>query len=284
MTRLVPVFDNPDRQLNLRGRQFHGAMREFLQRSERDTLGLARIGIYTRRGVRRSSGGHNYDQPIRCVRRFFGFQVQQLQETDTEAVQQLITQEGEKLYAFDRIVRILSISGFLFDTDKDVQDPESGQLVRGHHGLSEWKSFYEEARISQIAKSNHLVRIEILGHVLTGAFVNSNVTNGSQDPHRIDLVAQFLCVDVRAPRHRRSILSTITGTDVRGRLTAEGAANAGLLGQLVVDPRPTQLFVSTLPSIETVPGIAVRGTQPSNRQGFQEPASTSRPGEGEFEA
>ncbi|RTL02973.1 MAG: hypothetical protein EKK65_04470, partial [Lysobacterales bacterium] len=66
--------------------------------------------------------------------------VQQLGESDFEATQQVTSAEGEKLYAFDRIVRMVNVQAVLYDTARDRE--LRGEIVRGR-GHREWKRFYE---------------------------------------------------------------------------------------------------------------------------------------------
>lgn len=269
---LLPATNSADRQLIGRSDYF-GSMPEFALTGKNDTVFRARIGIYERRRVRYDHpGSRGYDEPQKCLRRFFGLQIQQFNESDSEAVQTVMSEEGEKIYAFDRMVRLFTISGFIFDTDRDLEDPDTGATIPGMHGAREWSEFYEEARISQLAKSGRIVKLTIQDQVITGAFVSSTRASDASDPHKINIIAQFLAINVRFHRLGKQILQTIPGTDVQGRLTAEGAASVGLLNRLVVDPRPDQLFASRLPPASTVPGIVLRG--PTS---FQESASITRP-------
>lgn len=272
MALLPVVYGDSDRQLIRRTEDWYSSMPEFGLDSADDTAIRAKIGIYRRRVISYPYPGHpGEEQPQPCLRRFYGFQVQQLTLADSEAVQTLMSDEGEKIYAFDRTVRVATMTGFIYDTDTDLLDPETARKLQGMHGLSEWGNFYEAARLSRLAASGDVVRVIVNDLVFTGGFVSSSRSMDATNAHRMNLVIQLLCSSIRPARLGRSVLRTIPGMDVSGRLTAEGAASAGLLPQLIVDPRPDQLFVSRLPGVESLAGTVLRPPEE-----FLESASVDR--------
>lgn len=271
--KVLPALKAANRQLISRSQFLASAVEPSIVSAD-DSLMKASIELHERVLVRREVGPHTGGHPIRCLERFDGLQIQQMNEADSEAVQMLMSQEGEKLYAFDRMVRVFTVNGFLYDTDKDLV--LDGTKVKGRHGLREWKEFYERARLSQVVKNNQVVVITVMDQIYRGAFVSSSMSNSSSDPHKMELVAQFLCETVRY-QHRAgpATLRNIPGTDVRGRLTVEGAASVGLLPQLQVDHTADKLFVSRLPSVETVVGVVV---QPKKAvESLQGDATVTRP-------
>lgn len=201
-----------DRRLPSRRREYFAAMRE-------EPPAPVQIGIY-RRSAPASAPVASFELAI----------TQQIGETDGEAVQQVLTADGEKLYAFDRVVRTLTLQAVLFDTARDWEIRGTTVVGRGHRA---WKRFYEQARISRIARSDEIVKLAYGGATWYGAFTTQIVSQTAGDPVRLDLAATFLATDGFAS----ATIRRLPALDVYGRLTAEGAAAIGL--PAYVDETPT---------------------------------------------
>lgn len=226
----APQFAIADRQLISRRSQYFAGMREEAPTS-------VRLAIHRRADVAGAALA-TFELAI----------FQQLGETDTEATQQILTADGEKLYSFERIVRTLTMQAVLFDTARDWE--VRGEIVvgRGHRA---WKRFYERARISQLARSGEIVKLSCGDATWYGAFTTQVLSQSAGDPLRLDLSATFLATD----GFSTAIVRKLPYVDVRGRLTAEGAASVGLLSSIVVASD-----APVLPAPATIAGVAVRGT------------------------
>lgn len=134
-------------------------------------------------------------------------------ETDSEAVQQVLSGDGEKLFAFDRVLRTFVLSGFIRDS-------------AGASGLSAWKRFYEKARASVAARADQYIEITARDLVLRGLLVSSATVTASNTPHQVDVTLSVVCFSLTGGE----AASFIDGTDIRGYLSVESLQRLGLRG------------------------------------------------------
>lgn len=252
--KVIPQAANDKRQLITRYGEYFSSM-PTLKFSDSDVDPVT-IGIY--------KAGASVDgsepAPELLVAATDCLYVQQLNIASGEAIQTLTSAEGEKLYTFDQTVRMLTIQAFLYDVNKEWTTFD-GDTVSGY-GHRDWKRFYEKARLSQIAKNNQIVRVSSRGVSWYGAFVSQAISNVSGDPNRADVSATFLCV---AYTISGTTIGRIPATDIFGKLTLEGAASVGILDRIIVDTTPGSIPLTSLPSIETVPGIVLYGDVPPSQ-------------------
>lgn len=148
---------------------------------------------------------------------------------DLEAVETVLTSEGEKIRVADRVLRTLSIAGQLID---------EGDRSSAISARARWLEFYESARLSQVAARNWIVSIDTnYGVVFKGAFISSVVTQSAVDPNVINFNAAFLCKSIEINKS----LSKVPGTDFLGYVTYEGLAATGIIGPISYQPIDTKL-------------------------------------------
>lgn len=145
--------------------------------------------------------------------------------TFSEANQPVLTAEAEKMFIFYEIIPILSLNGVIYDTSRDWET-RGGKILPGR-GVSALNSFYERARVSQIAKNKMIVRVSIAGEVYWGGFINKAVSRNSQNDHMATVTLTFLVAE-RKPAVS-SPVEAIPGVDAVGRITSDGASLVGLL-------------------------------------------------------
>lgn len=161
------------------------------------------------------------------VARMNDFHVMSVVLHDEDSIETVSTFEGNKIRVGDRLFRNVTVAGFLLDGA-----PLGSSSIR-HRGHSNWLSFYEKARFSQIAGSRNLAVLIMFGVRFFGAFVSYNITNNADEPNKMDLSATFVCLDVQLPVN---LISTVTGTDFKGKISYEGLAHAGVIGPIAYDP------------------------------------------------
>ena len=242
--KVVPPFAVEGRQLISRRDSYFAGMRQTAAGGRE--VAPVRLGIY--------GPGSSGSETLRAEFRLL--LTAQLGEGDLEATQAMLTPDGEKLFVFDRLMRQVTLQAVLYDTERNWTVGGETIVGRGHR---EWRRFYERARISRIAKSGEIVKLESDDATWRGAFVAQTLSRQAGDPTRLDLAATFLAVDSSGP----AVVAKIPGLDVRGRLTAEGAVATGLSAALVVDA-----VAPTLPSAGTVVGSALRGVAATARRGY----------------
>lgn len=246
--RIAPFNDAPDRKLIGRD-TWHAQMRDFVNESE-DGIGA--------RAVLQRVGADGT-----AVETFHQLLVQQTNTVDSEATQQILASEGEKIYAFDRTVMILVVTGFVHDSDFGEPLTRAGSDFQfTGKGLSEWKRFYEDGRISRLARSGERIRLELGDQVYTGAFVDNAVNGTANDPMRVDIVVNLLVANVEMGATGAKGISDIqqlaSGENrVRGSLTLEGAVRVGLLDTPLELEGPAGA-IAAAPPATTVPGAVVR--------------------------
>ena len=144
--------------------------------------------------------------------------VDQLFGTDSEATQQQLSADGEKMYAFDRVVRTIVVSGRLIDT-VDTS------------ALAAWLAFYEKARVSVAAKRARYVLLTIPGLTLRGSLVSASRSFSSTSPHEVPVTFTLLCFELQPD----AAVEVIPGSDVFGRVSTEAAARLGLFPTEALD-------------------------------------------------
>ncbi len=171
----------------------------------------------------------------RVVSVFSDFIVGRVFNPDSEAIQQHLSSDGEKLYAFDRVVRSVVFSGFLTDT-------------RTSPAYAEWRRFYEVARASVAVRAHRVVEVTVRGLRLRGILVSSARSIVSANPHFVDLTVTMLCFSLTTAesgqRNRR------TGTV--GVISDEAAARVGLIDARTAADASGLGLLSGAPIIPTV--------------------------------
>lgn len=264
MARLLDPGPSRDGKLRTRNRLF-ASMPEAFQEGGQDSKVRLRIGIYPLSRESRfaevdANSGRMFDDFI-CTMANISF---------NEASQVMPSVDGDKIYAFDQLIPQITLTGFVYDSDKTIVDTELDVTFDGQ-GYAKWQRFYEEARISQIAKSQQIVRLHMHGMVMEGAFVGRNATHDSANQNKYDIVATFLIANMYNETTGSRVLTDLLGTNdpdrrsgIAGFLTLEGAQQVGLVDGLLADPSPNQVFLSALPSAGSVAGSLARGlTVPS---------------------
>lgn len=261
MARILDPGGSRDGKLRPRERLF-AAMPEAFQEGGLDTYIRMTMGIFPVARTSRTTtsvdpnSGRMFDEFI-CTLATIGFD---------EATQVLPSMDGDKIYGFDQLMPQLTLTGFVYDSNISIVDPTLNVRFDGN-GYAEWSRFYEEARISQIARSNQIVRIRLHGMTLYGAFIGRNGSHDAQNPHKYDIVATFLISGIYNEATGSRALTDLLGSNaenrsgVAGFLTLEGAEQVGLIEGLLADPSPNQVFLSALPSADSVAGTLARNVE-----------------------
>lgn len=160
--------------------------------------------------------------------RFDLFVFSRMFETDSEAIQQVMSGEGEKLFAFDRVLRTFVLGGFIRDS-------------AGSPGLASWKRFYEKARASVAARADQYVEVTVRDLTLQGLLVSSGVAVASNAPHQADVTMSILCFSLTGGE----VASYISGTDIRGHLSLESLQRLGLRGPDGASTSPAGFLTET---------------------------------------
>ena len=162
------------------------------------------------------------------LKSFTSFIIEAISTNDEEAVETTMTAEGSKLRVGDRLIRNVTLSGTLLDSDAE-----------GQSGHSAWLKFYDEARLSQISESRRLVKIETTDLIFYGGLMRYEIQLTSDEPNRLTLSTTMVCVRVEIPT---SVTTTkVAGSDFYGKVSYEGLSNIGLIGPLVTNPITTRI-------------------------------------------
>lgn len=164
--------------------------------------------------------------------------VDRFMETDTEAIQSLISSDGEKMYSFDRIVLSIVLTGFLRDS---VSNP----------AFSRWRRFYETARASAAVKLGRSVSISFKSITTRGLLSASSHTTSSMTPFSVQLSLTMLCYDFRSAEAP----SPIDGTDIIGSASRESLERLGIFPS-AISPTNLSRFASPVIRSSGIAGIA----------------------------
>jgi len=167
------------------------------------------------------------DSQLKISNRFSDFHIMSLVMHDEEAVENVSTFEGTKIRVGDRLFRNLTMAGFILDGGA------VGSSDVRHRGHDRWLKFYEKARFSQIASTPKIVAVDVHGIKFFGAFASYNITGNADEPSKLDLSTTFICSEIRLPSN---VISTVDGTDFKGKISYEGLAHAGVIGPISYDP------------------------------------------------
>lgn len=209
-----PAFSSvayPQRHFVGRRDEYFGAMGAPLESDGRPVT----LRLYERDGTLRAE--------------FLRFCVQTVTLVDAESGEQLATDEGEKLFVSEReSPPSMTLGGFLIDSD-----------VGSEHAAAAWDDFYEIARASQCVRHGRRLTLESYRSVFSVLLTSAGTTHGAGSPHRYDLSCSLLVVETLPG----ATVGVMPGTDVVGRLTAEGAVRAGLLtAQAAAGGRAPEIF------------------------------------------